>query len=226
MPSREVLTRERILLAALTLFSQRGIQNTGVRDVANLRVEQVFQRGLATLERDPLADWASVPYQIGEDPAALPPSDAFARSDEIKRLYTDVHAAIQDVRAATLGGLFQRILDTAERQGLLRTCVSRPVVQAIFWELAVNFFDNPRYKGFRLTGSEACRAMTDILLHGILTVGRPAFRERRGVPERRQAPHPAGTRSSSRCAPVGGRVFGLLEHAISEDERASASRFT
>jgi AcrR family transcriptional regulator len=185
-------TREKIVLSALTLFSERGINKTSVNEVAYhagvtrvtvyrhfsekkelvreayLRVEQVFQKGLADLKQNPQADWESVLNQIGEGLSALPPGDVFARFDEIKRLYPDIYSSIHQVRVATLNGLFKHLFAMAERQGLLRPGLNRSIVQAVFWELIINFFDNPKFKSFGLSDSELYHAMTDILLHGIL----------------------------------------------------------
>ncbi len=185
-------TREKILLSALALFSERGISKTSMNEVAFragvtrvtvyryfsekkelvraafLRVEQVFQKALADLEQDPSADWESVLNQIGEDLSALPSSDVSARSDELKRLYPDIYASIQEVRVATLNGIFNHLSALAEFQGVLRPGLNRSIVEAVFWELAINVFDNPRFKSFRLSDAELYHAMADILLYGVL----------------------------------------------------------
>jgi AcrR family transcriptional regulator len=192
MNGREEQTREKIIFSALTLFSEVGIGKTSMNDVAYhagvtrvtvyryfadkrelvrevfLRVERVFQEGLATLEQNPEANWKSALDQIGEGLSILPRGDAFARADELKRLYPDIYHALQDVRETTLNGLFDHFFAVAESRGLLRPGLNRPVAQAIFWELIINFFDNPRFASFGLTDVELFRVMTDILLHGIL----------------------------------------------------------
>lgn len=185
-------TREKILLSALTLFSERGIRKTSVNEVAHhagvtrvtvyryfpekkvlareafLRVEQVFQTGLENLKQNPEADWESVLNQIGQGLSDLPRGDAFARTDELKRLYPDVYKSIQEVRVATLDGIFEHFSAMAKRQGLSRPGLNPSFVKAVFWELVVNFFDNPRFKSLGLSDAELYHAMTDILLHGIL----------------------------------------------------------
>jgi AcrR family transcriptional regulator len=189
--NNEDSTKDKILLAALTLFSEQGIKKTGMAEVAYragvtritvyryfadkeelvreafLRVEQVFQNGLAELEQNPEADWESVLSQIGEGLSALPAGDVFARFDEIKRLYPDAYQSIQDVRVATLTGIFEHLFALAERQDLLRPGLSRPVVQAIFWEFIINFFDNPRFTSLGLSDAELYDVVTGIFLHGI-----------------------------------------------------------
>ena len=183
-------TRERILLSALTLFSERGITKTSVNEIAYhagvtrvtvyryftdkedlvhsafLKVEQVFQRGQSELEQNPLA-WEAILNQIGEDLSTLPSGDVFARFDEIKRLYPDVYNSIQEIRQKTLNGIFDQIFTITERQGLLRPGLNQAIIQAIFWELVIKVFDNPRLKSFGFSNAELYHVMTDLLLHGI-----------------------------------------------------------
>jgi AcrR family transcriptional regulator len=197
MARTEDQTREKIVLSALALFSERGIGKTSMHEVAFragvtrvtvyrhfsekkelvraafLRVEQVFQTGLAELERNPLADWESVLNQIGEGLSVLPAGDVSARAAELKRLYPDVYASIQEVRVATLNGMFDHFSAMAKRQGLLRPGLNQSIVKAVFWELVINFFDNPRFKSFGLSDADLYHALTDILLYGILG-SRPA----------------------------------------------------
>jgi len=192
MSDREERTREKIIFSALRLFSEIGISKTSMNDVAFqagvtrvtvyryfadkralvrevfLRVERVFQEGLATLGQNPEANWKTVLDQIGEELSALPKGDAFARANELKRLYPDIYSELQNVRESTLNGLFDRFFAVAESRGLLRSGLNRPVTQGIFWELIINFFDNPRFASFGLSDVELFRIMTDILLHGIL----------------------------------------------------------
>jgi len=192
MNREEEHTKEKIIISALTLFSERGISKTSVSEIAYhagvtrvtvyryfsekeglvrdayLRVEQVFQKALANLEQDPLANWESIFNQIGEDLSVLPPGDVFAQFDEIKRLYPDTYNSIQEVRANTLNGIFEHLFAMTTDKELLRPGLNKEIVQTIFWELIVNFFDNPRFKSFGLSNPELFHTLTDILLHGIL----------------------------------------------------------
>ncbi len=192
MKNIEGQTREKILLSALALFSERGISQTSVNEIsyragvtrvtvyrhfpdkkelvlaAFLRVEQVFEKGLAELNQNPQADLETVINQIGKDLNKLPPGDVFARIDELKRLYPDTYSSVQEMRVATLSGLSEYFSAMAKRQGLLRPGLNRAIVQAVFWELTINLFDNPRFKSVGLSDAELFHAITDLLLHGIL----------------------------------------------------------
>ncbi len=186
-------TKEKIILSALTLFSENGIAKTSVNEIAYhagvtritvyrhfsdkeelvreayLQVEEVFQQGLSALQQDPSADWQTILKQIGERLSALPSKDVFARFAEIKRLYPDVYSSIQEVREMSLNGIFEHIFTVTESQNLLRPGLNQTVVQAIFWELVVNIFDNPRFKTIGLSGGQLYNTMTDVLLYGILS---------------------------------------------------------
>ena len=128
----------------------------------------MFEKGLAELNQNPQADLETVINQIGEDLNKLPPGDVFARIDELKRLYPDTYSSVQEMRVATLSGLSEYFSAMAKRQGLLRPGLNRAIVQAVFWELTINLFDNPRFKSVGLSDAELFHAITDLLLHGIL----------------------------------------------------------
>jgi AcrR family transcriptional regulator len=190
-------TREKILLSALTLFLQNGINQTSVDEIAYhagvtritvyryfddksslaleafLRIEQVFQLALTDLEQNPSMGWDHVLDQIGTGLSALPPGDVGACYDELKRIYPDAYAAIQEVRVPSLNGIFDHLFRIAEQKGLLREGLNRIIVQAIFEELVINFFDNPEFTGFGLSNMQLYQTMKNILLYGILKTEPP-----------------------------------------------------
>ncbi len=192
MSRNEEHTKEKIIISALTLFSERGISKTSVSEIAYhagvtrvtvyryfsekeelvrdayLRIEQVFQKALADLEQDPLANQESIFNQIGDDLSTLPSGDVFAQFNEIKRLYPDTYNSIQKVRIDTLNGIFEHLFAMTKDKELLRPGLNQKIVQTIFWELIINFFDNPRFKSFGLSNAELYHTLTDIFLHGIL----------------------------------------------------------
>jgi AcrR family transcriptional regulator len=185
-------TREKILISALAVFSERGISKTSLNEVAYragvtrvtvyrhfadkkelvraafLRVEQVFEKGLADLKRNPREDGEKILNQIGEGLSALPSSDAFARMDELKRLYPDVYSSVQEVRVSTLSGLFENLFAATKRQGRLKSGLKGQFVRAVFLELAINLFENPRLKSFGLSDAELYLAIKDLFCVGFL----------------------------------------------------------
>jgi AcrR family transcriptional regulator len=192
MPRKETRTRERILLAALALFGERGIAATSLNEVAEragvtrvtvyrhfadkeelareafLHVEQAFVDGVRELKRDRRARLEDVMNGIGERLSHLPLGDAFARTEELKRLYPAAYAAVQDVRVSTLNELFNQFGARARREGRMRPGLNHKLFQAVYWELTIHFFDNPRFRSLGLSDAELYRGMMDILLHGAL----------------------------------------------------------
>ena len=195
-------TREKIMLSALAVFSERGIAKTSLNEVAYragvtrvtvyrhfedkkqlvrdafLRVEQVFKDGLADLKRNPNEDGEKVLDQIGEGLSVLPRADAFAQMDELKRLYPDVYKSVQEVRVSTLSGLFEHLFAAKKRQGRVRSDLNQQLVQAIFLVLAINLFDSPRLKSFGLSDAELYGAMKDLFCAGLMGTGKPRSKRR------------------------------------------------
>jgi AcrR family transcriptional regulator len=193
MKKPEDQTKEKILLSALMLFSVQRISQTSLNEIAYhagvtrvtvyrhfkdkkelvlaafLRVEQVFEKGLADLKLNPEANLETVLDKIREGLSTLPHRDVFARSDELKRLYPDAYQSVQEVRVTTLNGIFELFFAAAKRQGLLRPGLNQAIVQAVFWDLVINIFDNPRLQSVGLSDAELFHSMTDLLLHGVLT---------------------------------------------------------
>jgi len=56
---------------------------------------------------------------------------------------------------------------------LPREGLNRIIVQAIFEELVINFFDNPEFTGFGLSNVQLYQTMKNILLYGILKTEPP-----------------------------------------------------
>ena len=192
MVKTEDQTREKVLLSALNLFSERGIRQTSVNEIAYhagvtrvtvyrhfpdkqelvlaafLRVEQVFEQALAELKQDPQANFEAILDQIGAGLSALPRADVFARTDELKRLYPDAYRSVQEARAATLNGIFEHFSAMARRQGLMRPGLNRAIVLAVFREVVINIFDNPGFQSIGVSDAELFHGITDLLLHGVL----------------------------------------------------------
>jgi AcrR family transcriptional regulator len=185
-------TKDKIILSALTLIMENGISKTSLNEVAYhagvtrvtvyryfpgkqalvraayLRVEQIFQNGLKEFQQPPPPTLEIGMDIIGNNLRALPSGDVVKRADELKRIYPDVYAEIQSLRESTLNMLFDQISEIGKRQNLFREGLNRDLVKAVFWELTINFFDNPRFKSFGLNDADLYYQMSRILLYGIL----------------------------------------------------------
>jgi AcrR family transcriptional regulator len=192
MSKTEEKAKEKIILSALTLMMERGISKTSLNEVAYhagvsrvtvyrhfndkkalvraafLSVEKIFLDGLKEFQQNPPLTLEIGMDIIGNNLRALPPGDVVKRADELKRIYPDVYAEIQALRESTLNMLFNQISEIGQRQNLLREGLNRDVVKAVFWELTINFFDNPRFKSFGLNDADLYYQMSRILLYGIL----------------------------------------------------------
>jgi AcrR family transcriptional regulator len=192
MPKATRQTRERILRAALELFSRQGIGATSLAEVA-LRSgvsrvtiyryfpdkqalagevfilgDQAFRRGLQELKERAGVTPEQVIRVIGEGLAAVPPGDTAARVDELHRLYPEAYRRFQSVRAATLDALFDGLFKLAGRLGTLRPGLDRRLVEAVFSELVVGFFEKPAFLTLGMSGVELYEAVSGLLLHGML----------------------------------------------------------
>ena len=189
-------TQDKIVLAALALFFEQGIQKTRVEEVAYragvtrvtvyryfadkpalvraafVRSELVFHECAAALARDPNADWGQALDRLAAGLAALPPGPLSERLGELKRLYPDIYADFQAVRVAGLDAIFERLIAMAEREELLRPGLDRHLIRILFWDALVNIFDNPGFVAVGLSNVELFQIVKDTLLYGIL-VGEP-----------------------------------------------------
>jgi hypothetical protein len=105
---------------------------------------------------------------IGNNLKALPSGDVIKLADELKRVYPEVYAEIQEVRRSTLNKMFNQLTAIAEQQNLFREGLNRDIAQTIFWELIINLFDNPRFKSFGLNDADLFYQMSRIFLYGVL----------------------------------------------------------
>jgi AcrR family transcriptional regulator len=192
MPANPHHTRERILQAALELFSRQGIGKTSLADVARrsgasrvtiyryfpdkqalagevfILGDQAFRRGLEELRQRTDVTPEQVIRVIGEGLASLPPHDPTASVDELRRLYPEAYRRFQSVRTATLDALFDGLFELAGRQGTLRPGLDRRLVEAVFAEVVVGFFDRPAFRTLGMSGLELYEAVSHLLLYGLL----------------------------------------------------------
>ncbi len=192
MTKMDEKSKEKIIRAAFTLTMEQGISKTSLNEVAYcagvsrvtvyrhfndkkalvravfLSVEQIFLDGLKEFQQNPPPTLEIGMDIIGNRLRALPTGDVVARADELKRVYPDVYAEIQALRESTLNMLFNQISEIGKRHNLFREGLDQDIVKAVFWELTINFFDNPRFKSFGLNDADLYYQMSRILLYGIL----------------------------------------------------------
>lgn len=199
MPENKDKTKDKIIHSALTLFMEQGIGKTSLTEVAYhagvsritiyryfedketlvlasfLSVEAIFQDGFKQFEQQPSLTLQSILENIGKNLQKLPQGNAVARADELKRLYPYTYDKVQKVRQSILNEIFNQFSERAKGKHLFREELNKEVARAVFEELIINFFDNPRFKTLDLNDAELFRQISNIYLFGILKGGLESF---------------------------------------------------
>lgn len=192
MVKDEEKNREKIIHSALTLIMEQGISKTSLNEVAYhagvsrvtvyryfkdkeslvlaafLSVEQIFQESLKEIQQRSTQNLEINLDIIGNQLRALPPGNAVKRADELNRIYPDVYAKVQELRQSTLNDLFKQLSEFADRQNLFREGLNREIAQAVFGELVIHLFDNPRMKTIAVNDADLYYQISQIFLYGIL----------------------------------------------------------
>lgn len=195
MFKNEEKTRDKIIRSALTLFMEQGIGKTSLTEVAYhagvsritvyryfedkealvlasfLSIEAIFQDGIKQFKQQPSLPLQSILDIIGNNLRKLPQGNAVARADELKRIYPNTYDKVQKVRQSILNEIFSQFSESAKRKHLFREELNKEVARAVFEELIINFFDNPRFKTLDLNDVELFRQISNIYLFGILKGG-------------------------------------------------------
>lgn len=192
MVKDEEKNREKIIHSALTLIMEQGISKTSLNEVAYhagvsrvtvyryfkdkeslvlaafLSVEQIFQESLKEIQQRSTQNLEINLDIIGNRLRALPPGNAVKRADELNRIYPDAYAKVQELRQSTLNDLFKQLSEFADRQNLFREGLNREIAQAVFGELVIHLFDNPRMKTIAVNDADLYYQISQIFLYGIL----------------------------------------------------------
>lgn len=192
MVKDEEKNREKIIHSALTLIMEQGISKTSLNEVAYhagvsrvtvyryfkdkeslvlaafLSVEQIFQESLKEIQQRSTQNLEINLDIIGNQLRALPPGNAVKRADELNRIYPDAYAKVQELRQSTLNDLFKQLSEFADRQNLFREGLNREIAQAVFGELVIHLFDNPRMKTIAVNDADLYYQISQIFLYGIL----------------------------------------------------------
>lgn len=195
MLKNEEKTKDKIIHSALTLFMEQGIGKTSLTEVAYhagvsritvyryfedkealvlasfLSIEAIFQDGIKQFKQQPSLPLQSILDIIGNNLRKLPQGNAVARADELKRIYPNTYDKVQKVRQSILNEIFSQFSESAKRKHLFREELNKEVARAVFEELIINFFDNPRFKTLDLNDVELFRQISNIYLFGILKGG-------------------------------------------------------
>jgi len=180
------------VLGAVGLFLAHGVKKTTMDDVAAqagvtrvtvyryfggkkklvraafMRIISVFREVQKDICHEQSQDVEGCLDRIGAGLEALPRGDLPARMKELSRLYPDVWREFRETRAATMGGIFDRLFEVASNQGLLREGLNREVIQAYFTEAVVNVMESQSLIALDLPPADIYSTVKAIFLHGIL----------------------------------------------------------
>ncbi len=185
-------TLARIEVAALRLVLQQGVQKTNLAEVAHaagvtrvtvyrlfgdkrgllravcLQIAAPFQRAAEVVAEDSVESIDLRLQRLAQDLRELPPGNLLARLEEVSRLYPDVYQEFRRLRESAIDAIFQRVLEVAGRDGLLREGLKPEVLKIVFWTLVVGLLESPAVISSNLPLSEVCSTVTEVFRHGIL----------------------------------------------------------
>lgn len=185
-------TQEKILTAALELFSTQGIKKTAVEDIAvragftrntvytyfknkrllvkaaYIQIVAVFQDVQAEMQSGKLKGFEAALDRIDKGLAALPRGNYVAQWEELKRLYPDLYLDMQRTRMNALKAVFAGLSGTKEGKESLRPELNPEVVRLFFIEAVINLVENPHLAALNLTPHEIYTNAREIFLYGIL----------------------------------------------------------
>jgi len=192
MDSLGETTASRIEASALRLILHQGVQKTNLAEVAHaagitrvtvyrcfgdkrgllravcLQIARLFQQAAQTTPDDSVEAIDVRLQNLAIQLRQLPSGNLLARLEEISRLYPDVYQEFRQVRESAIDAIFQRVLEVAGRDGLLREGLKPEVLKVIFWTMVVGLIENPALISSNVPLAEVCATVTEVFRHGIL----------------------------------------------------------
>lgn len=185
-------TSERIVTAALELFSQQGVKKTDLDEVARQagvtrvtvyryfgdkeglvraacqRITDAFGRAAAGGPPDSVQDMDQRLGQLAGELRALPQGNLLRRLDEISCLYPKVHAEFRLLRQVAVDRLLEHTLQAAKRDGSLRDDLHPDVLRAVFWSAVIGLIENPALISSDVSLADVLTTVQQVFRHGIL----------------------------------------------------------
>lgn len=185
-------TGDRITLAALSLFLERGVKKTNLVDVAFqagvTRVTiyryfqdkeglvravcrwlgAIFQRAAEAGSADSMLDVDQRLSRLGMELGGLPQGNLLSRLDEINRLHPEVYREFRETRRAALDQVFQQALKAATREGAIRERLNVEVLRAVFLAAVAGLIENRELISSNVSLPEICATVTAVFRYGIL----------------------------------------------------------
>jgi AcrR family transcriptional regulator len=191
-------TSDRIITAALELFSQQGVKKTDLDEVARQagvtrvtvyryfgdkeglvraacqRITDAFGRAAADGPPDSVQDMDQRLGQLAGELRALPQGNLLRRLDEISCLYPKVHAEFRLLRQVAVDRLLEQTLLAAKRDGSLRDDLHPDVLRAVFWAAVIGLIENPALISSNVSLADVLTTVQQVFRHGILKPPAPS----------------------------------------------------
>jgi AcrR family transcriptional regulator len=185
-------TSERIMRAATGLFVEQGIKKTSLEEIAHragvTRVTVYRHFGdKESLVRDMFSEAAEVFEDIRDSLSGGALQDLFSvfnglraglskygdvsfvgRFDELRRVYPGIYEEYRAKRKAAFDGVFDVVLKTVKKRGLLRKGINETVLRVVFFDAIVNIIENPDMAGYNMSREEIFGTIRTVLLFGII----------------------------------------------------------
>ena len=185
-------TSERIVTAALELFSQQGVKKTDLDEVARQagvtrvtvyryfgdkqglvraacqRITDAFGRAAAGGPPDSVQDMDERLGQLAAELRSLPQGNLLRRLDEISCLYPKVHAEFRLLRQVAVDRLLEQTLQAAQHDGSLREDLHPDVLRAVFWSAVIGLIENPALISSNVSLADVLTTVQQVFRHGIL----------------------------------------------------------
>lgn len=219
-------TSERIVTAALDLFSRQGVKKTDLDEVARQagvtrvtvyryfgdkeglvraacqRITDAFGRAAGDGSPESLQDIDARMAQLAADLRALPQGNLLRRLDEISCLYPKVHAEFRLLRQVAVDRLLEHSLQAAKRDGSLRDDLHPDVLRAVFWSAVIGLIENPALISSDVSLADVLTTVQQVFRYGILKPPAPPTDPgRRSVAAKPKAKPKAKPRAKPRAKP-------------------------
>ena len=187
-------TAEKIVLAAIKIFLDRGVRQSSLADVAFeagvtritiyryfgdkhglvravcRHVAEIFKRAAEGEPQETFAQIDERLNRLGTELGHLPQRTLLARFEEICLHYPACYEEFRTTRQDALDRLFQQAVTAATREGTLREGINLAVVKTMFYMSVVGLIENPTLIAANVPLTEISATVTKVFRHGMLTV--------------------------------------------------------
>lgn len=185
-------TNERIIHAAIELFISQGLRKTSMEEVAHhagvsrvtiyryyndrkelvrtviMRAADVFRRIRESVTNETPKNPAILKNLFQEELGKISNISFLGKFDELRRVYPDLYDEYRAIRKDALDIIFEQLLMTLKRDGLLRKGINETVLRYLFFDTIVNAIENTKFSGLNIPREQIIGTIHEVFLHGII----------------------------------------------------------